>query len=175
MIGKFIAAVIVVSGIIAGAALYYLQVYAYYDRIVPNGSNDVVLTLRQNATAQPIDYNNFKAIDSNSSPIRYRACFTTTAPIDALKNDYVIIKDAEPLVAPRWFECFDAKEIGAAIEEQQATSFMSIENVTYGVDRVVTVLPDGRGFAWNRINRCGKVVFAGKPVPPNCPKPPESN
>ncbi|XAT60532.1 histidine kinase [Rhodobacteraceae bacterium Araon29] len=173
--GKFLAIVLVTCGIIAGGAMYYLQVYAYYSTVVPNGSTDVVLKPLDGSVAQAIAYSDYKAIDSNSSPIRYRACFTAENTADELKALYVTIKDAEPLVAPGWFDCFDAKEIGAAIESQSATSFLSIENVSYGIDRIVSVLDDGRGYAWNKINRCGKIAFAGKPLPPDCPTPPESN
>ena len=155
--------------------MYYLQVYAYYSTVVPNGSTDVVLKPLDGSVAQAIAYSDYKAIDSNSSPIRYRACFTAENTADELKALYVTTKDAEPLVAPGWFDCFDAKEIGAAIESQSATSFLSIENVSYGIDRIVSVLDDGRGYAWNKINRCGKIAFAGKPLPPDCPTPPESN
>ena len=173
--GKFLAIVLVTCGIIAGGAMYYLQVYAYYSTVVPNGSTDVVLKPLDGSVAQAIAYIDYKAIDSNSSPIRYRACFTAENTADELKALYVTIKDAEPLVAPGWFDCFDAKEIGAAIVSQSATSFLSIENVSYGIDRIVSVLDDGRGYAWNKINRCGKIAFAGKPLPPDCPTPPESN
>ena len=173
--GKFLAIVLVTCGIIAGGAMYYLQVYAYYSTVVPNGSTDVVLKPLDGSVAQAIAYIDYKAIDSNSSPIRYRACFTAENTADELKALYVTIKDAEPLVAPGWFDCFDAKEIGAAIESQSATSFLSIENVSYGIDRIVSVLDDGRGYAWNKINRCGKIAFAGKTLPPDCPTPPESN
>ena len=173
--GKFLAIVLVTCGIIAGGAMYYLHVYAYYSTVVPNGSTDVVLKPLDGSVAQAIAYSDYKAIDSNSSPIRYRACFTAENTADELKALYVTIKDAEPLVAPGWFDCFDAKEIGAAIESQSATSFLSIENVSYGIDRIVSVLDDGRGYAWNKINRCGKIAFAGKPLPPDCPTPPESN
>ena len=175
MIGKFLAIVLVTCGIVAGGAMYYLQVYAYYSTVVPNGASDVVLTPLDGSDVQAINYSDFTAIDSNSSPIRYRACFTAQNTADELKVLYVPVTDAEPLVAPGWFDCFDAEEIGAAIEAQSATSFLSIENVSYGIDRIVSILDDGRGYAWNRINSCGKIVFAGKPVPPNCPTPPESN
>ena len=175
MMGKFLAIVLVTFGIVAGGAMYYLQVYAYYSTVVPNGASDVVLTPLDGSDVQAINYSDFTAIDSNSSPIRYRACFTAQNTADELKVLYVPVTDAEPLVAPGWFDCFDAEEIGAAIEAQSATSFLSIENVSYGIDRIVSILDDGRGYAWNRINSCGKIVFAGKPVPPNCPTPPESN
>ncbi len=51
---------------------------------------------------------------------------------------------------------------------------MGVENVQYGIDRVVAILPDGRGFVWHQINRCGEVVFRGDAAPEGCPPPPES-
>ena len=62
---------------------------------------------------------------------------------------------------------------GAQIEQGKARAFLAVENLTYGIDRIVTILPDGRGFAWTKINRCGKVVFDGKTAPKDCPKPVE--
>jgi hypothetical protein len=76
-------------------------------------------------------------------------------------------------VAPKWFDCFDAAFLGAQIEQGKARAFLAVENLTYGIDRIVTILPDGRGFAWTKINRCGKVVFDGKTAPEDCPKPVE--
>jgi hypothetical protein len=87
---------------------------------------------------------------------------------------YKTIDDAVPLNAPGWFKCFKAKELGAKIEAGEAISFLSIENLVYGIDRVVTILPDGSGYSWNRINRCGERAFDGKPLPLGCPLPPES-
>ena len=51
---------------------------------------------------------------------------------------------------------------------------MGVENIQYGIDRVVAVYPDGRGYAWHQINACGEVVFNREPVPEGCPEPPES-
>ena len=95
--------------------------------------------------------------------------------LEELQKKYVEIDDAVPLHAPGWFDCFDAEEIGAAIEAGEAISFLALKDVTYGIDRVATILPDGRGFAWTRINHCGEKAFDGKPLPPDCPQPPESD
>ena len=64
-------------------------------------------------------------------------------------------------------------EVGTALENGEAIAFLSVENVTYGIDRVAAILPDGRGVLWHQINRCGEVVFDGRPAPENCPEPPE--
>ena len=173
--GKLLAGFIVVVAGIAAISLYYLQVYAYYTPVVAHGSEDVMLTSKQTAQPEAIAYSDFKAIDSDSSPIRYRGCFKTLVPLTALRQSYQVQPTAEPRVAPAWFDCFAADAVGAALESGAATAFMGTENIRYGIDRIVAIDRGGRGYVWHRINRCGKVVFDGKPVPPDCPKPPKSN
>ena len=133
----------------------------------------MVLLPLDGSAPRPIAYENFSAIDADSSPIRYRACFTTPVSYGSLTDNYVIYDKAEPLVAPSWFNCFDAKEIGAALETGEAVAFLGTENVSYGIDRIVAVMPDGRGFVWHQINHCGEVVFDGDKAPEGCPVPPE--
>ena len=174
MMGKFLASVIVICSIVAGGGMYYLQVYAFYDKVVANGSSDVVLTKQSDSTAESIDYSDFQAIDSKSSPIRYRACFQSAKSPAELATVYKTIDDAVPLNAPSWFKCFKAKELGPKIKAGEAVSFLALENIVYGIDRVVTILSDGSGYSWNRINHCGERAFDGKPLPPGCPLPPES-
>lgn len=93
------------------------------------------------------------------------------APTDL--SAYTPYPDAEPLVAPDWFDCFDAGAVGAALQDGTATAWLSVPEVHYGIDRVVAILPDGRGVAWHQINRCGEVVFDGNPAPEGCAEPPE--
>ncbi|WP_090269628.1 DUF6446 family protein [Thalassovita taeanensis] len=171
--GKILAGVIVIAALVAGVSMYYLQVYAYYDEIVATGVDDVQMTALSSGLPEPIVYEDFKAIDSESSPIRYRACFTTPHSQAMLSETFQSYDQAEPLIAPGWFDCFDAKAIGAALESGQALAFMGTPDIHYGIDRIVAVLPDGRGFVWHQINRCGKVVFDGQPAPADCPPAPE--
>lgn len=170
--GKFLAALIVICALGAGAGIYYFQVYGYYEEVAVTGA-DVVLT-QPDGTEEVIDYAGFKAIDAMSSPIRYRACFATATSLAVLETTYAPYAGAEPREAPGWFDCFDADMIGEALESGQAKAFLSVENIHYGIDRVAAIFPDGRGFVWHQINRCGKVVFDGKPAPEGCPPPPNS-
>ncbi|TKZ21594.1 histidine kinase [Shimia litoralis] len=173
MVGKILAGVIVLSALIAGVAIYYLQVYAFYEPVKVSGTNDVEMTLMVTGAPDPILYNDFEAIDASSSPIRYRACFTTTMSQPMLTETYEAYDRAEPLNAPGWFDCFDSKEIGAALENGSALAFLGTKNIEYGIDRVVAVMEDGRGFVWHQINKCGEQVFDGKPVPDFCPPLPQ--
>lgn len=170
--GKFLAALIVICAIAAGAGVYYFQVYGYYDEVAETGA-DVVLT-RADGMEEVIEYTEFRAIDSNSSPIRYRACFTTSVQGAAL-DMYRPYDKGEPREAPVWFDCFDADQIGEALEQGAARVFLSVENIRYGIDRVAAIFPDGRGYVWHQINDCGEVVFDGLPAPEGCPPPPDKN
>jgi hypothetical protein len=171
--GKILAGFIVVTALVAGIALYYLQVYAYYDEVVATGADDVQMTTLAGGEPEAVLYDAFRAIDSESSPIRYRACFRTSMSQAMMSETYTPYEDAVPLIAPKWFDCFDAVAIGEALEQGEAMAFLGAKDFHYGIDRVVAVLPDGRGFVWHQINRCGEVVFDGEPAPEDCPTPPE--
>ncbi|EAQ27411.1 DUF6446 family protein [Roseovarius sp. 217] len=171
--GKILAGAILITALVAGAAMYYLQVYHFYEEVAADGTNDVVLTSLVTGAPEPVLYENFTAIDASSSPIRYRACFTTAMSHAMLSETYEIYERAEPLTAPSWFDCYDAQAIGQALEEGSALAFLGQRDVIYGVDRVVAITEDGRGYVWHQINRCGEVVFDGQPAPADCPEPPQ--
>jgi hypothetical protein len=173
MIAKIWITFIMLSALIAGVALYYFQVYAYYVEISPQDANVQMVSLTS-GEAEPIAFDNFQAIDSDSSPLRYRACYEMPASLAMLTETYQIAEDAEPRVAPGWFDCFDAAQIGADLQAGIAVGFVGQRDVKYGIDRIVAVYPEGRAYAWHKINACGKVVFDGNPAPEGCPPPPES-
>lgn len=172
MNGKWVAAVLVVSGLLAGGGMYWAQVYAFYERVEPR-IDEVRLTGLVSGMAEPVAHGGFEAIDADTSPLRYRACFDMTLSLAALTETYALYDAPVPLEAPGWFDCYDADEIGAALETGQALAFMGEANVVYGVDRVVAVFRDGRARSWHQINRCGAEVFDGRPAPEGCPPPPE--
>lgn len=162
-----VAMVLVALGL--GALLYYLQEYGYYTEV----SAPAEITIVNAATGLPeaIAFSNFQGIDSDTSPIRYRACFDTE--LAGADLSVYTAYAAEPLVAPGWFDCFDAKALGAAMEAGELKVMLSQEEISYGIDRVVAIMPDGRGYIWNKINECGEVVFSGDAVPEGCPPLPE--
>ncbi|WP_245820541.1 DUF6446 family protein [Flavimaricola marinus] len=161
------------SALIAGAALYYFQIYAFYTEVTSDDVGNVQLVNVVTRAPEPILFENFEAIDSDSSPVRFRACFDTPLSQAMLTETFVTYDAAEPLVAPGWFDCFDAQQIGEALETGEAIAFLGTENITYGIDRVVAVMPNGRAYAWHQINSCGEVVFDGNPAPEGCPPAPE--
>lgn len=169
MNGKFIAALVVLCAVVFGGAMYYSQVYGYYFRVSPTPGQDVQLVAISTGTPEPIAYGGFQAIDAESSPIRYRACFTTDLSADDLARTYVELGKGEPRIAPGWFDCFDAEEIGLGIEAGTIRVFLAHKNIAYGVDRVVAIAPDGRGWAWEELNDCGRKAYDGTPVGEACP------
>ncbi|QYX57606.1 histidine kinase [Roseovarius sp. SCSIO 43702] len=170
--GKFLALLILASALIAGGGMYYLQVHHFYEEVEPEPGRAVEMTSLVTGEVEPVLYDDFRAIDADSSPIRYRACFTTTMSHAMLTETYEPYDGAVPLTAPAWFDCFDAEALGAALESGEALAFLGERDVLYGIDRVVAIHEDGRGFAWHQINRCGEVVFDGQPAPEGCPEPP---
>lgn len=171
--GKFLAVAILISAVVAGAALYYLQVYHFYEEVAATGTDDVQLTSLATGAPEPVLYDEFQAIDADSSPIRYRACFTTTMSHPMLTETYELVERAEPLNAPGWFDCFDAQALGVALEDGRALAFLGQKDIQYGIDRIVAITEDGKGYVWHQINRCGEVVFDGQPAPEDCPEPPQ--
>ena len=153
MNGKAVGAILVVSALLTGAAVYYLQVYGYYAPI-PASAPTADIRLTSVVTGQPerIVAIDFQGIDATSSPLRYRGCFTTPLTLAVATESFTVYDRATPLVAPGWFDCFNAARIGADIAAGRAVAFLSEADVVPGVDRVVAIYPDGRGFAWHQLN-----------------------
>ncbi|MBV7377920.1 DUF6446 family protein [Maritimibacter dapengensis] len=151
MSGKLVGIIVIVATLIFGAVLYYVQVYAYYDRLDP-GAVELSVVNMATQDAEPLAVDDLQAIDGSSSPIRFRACFTSIMSDTALSESYEPYAEATPLNAPGWFDCFDSVEIGEAIEAGEAMAFLGEKNIHDGVDRVIAIMPDGRGFAWHQLN-----------------------
>ena len=91
-LGQFLAGFTVFSALLAGGAMYYLQVYAFYEEVSAQGE-DVRLVSLMSGEPEPILFENFQAIDGSSSPIRYRACFTTEMSHALLTETYVAFRE----------------------------------------------------------------------------------
>lgn len=158
---------------LAGGLMYYLLVYAYYTPVPEQDLQAVRLTSIVSGAPEEIAWDQLEAVAGDGSPIRYRACFTTPLSLPMLSETYTAYEAPEPLIGPEWFECFDAKAIGAALQSGEALAFLGEANPRYGVDRVIAVFPDGRGYAWHQLNACGEAVFGGDAPPADCPPAPE--
>ncbi len=146
--GRFVAGFLVAATVVAGAAMYWLQVYAFYDRLPPD--TPLFVALAGGGAPVALAVRDFEGIDASSSPLRFRACFrlADTAQLAAAQP----AADAVPLTAPAWFSCFDAAAIGAALSDGTARAYLSEHEIARGIDRVIAAFPDGRAFAWHQLN-----------------------
>ncbi|SDY45776.1 DUF6446 family protein [Citreimonas salinaria] len=162
--GKILAIVLILCAIVAGAGMYYLQVFHYYEEAP---MQDSVRLTGSDGTPIDLPVRDFRAIDAESSPIRFRACFRTDASLDTL--DAEIYPRAIPRRGPFWFDCFDADAVGAAIAEGSARVFTGQRNLEFGIDRVVAITNSGRGYIWHEVNECGDRAYDGTPLGEDCP------
>lgn len=151
MNGKLVGSFVVIVSIAFGAFVYWSQEYRYYSEVAAADAN---MTMVNIATGQPepVLVEGFEGIDGSSSPIRYRACFTLPLRTATLTETYLPYATPTPLIAPGWFDCFDAVAIGTALESGEAMAYLSQAEIHDGVDRVIAVFPDGRAFAWTQLN-----------------------
>lgn len=167
MSGKIVSILLALVTLAVGGGVYYAQVFGYYE---DQPVEDVLLTSLVSGTPEPILSEGFQAIDADSSPIRYRACFTTPMSLALLTETYETFENAEPLNAPGWFDCFDARALGDELANGTAIAFTGTRNLEYGIDRVVAITSDGRGFVWHQVNECGDKLYDGTPAGDDCPE-----
>ncbi|MEM6441399.1 MAG: DUF6446 family protein [Pseudomonadota bacterium] len=148
------------------AALWWFQTRAYYETL--SGDGHVIVQ------GQQLPVQAFEGIDAPTSPLKLRACFRLAdgAAPDALAI-FPAAQDATPLVAPAWFDCFDAAALSSALEAGPVRAVLAEGNAPYGFDRIVALSPEGRGWMWRQLNRCGEAAFSGDPLPQGCPPQPE--
>lgn len=156
---KFVGVFLVVGSLMFGGLMYYMQVYAFYDEVnlttppAYDGQTEMTLVSVATGEIEPMLTDGFTAIDADSSPLRFRACFTTPTSLATLTETYVTLddRDAIPLTAPDWFDCYDATRIGEAIKSGEAVAFMAWPEIRHGVNRVIAVFPDGSAYAWHQL------------------------
>ncbi len=167
------ASAIVLSAAAAGALLWWTETRAYY---YPVDAEMVTIEATTfSGTLDPLPIADVDAIDADTSPLRYRACFSTPLSLAMMTETYEPYEDATPLNTPGWFDCYDADAIAAQIATGDALAFLGEANFIYGFDRVIVVNQSGQGYAWHQINRCGSAVYDGDPAPRGCPPAPERN
>lgn len=149
MNGKLVAGFIVVFSAVFGAVMYYMQVYAYYE---PVATLREIPVTTASGEVEPLRIGDFQGIDAESSPLRFRACFTVPVPLGTLSETLAPAEEAEPLNGPGWFDCYDAGELHTALESGEAVAFLGQREIRPGVDRLIAVMRDGRGFAWHQLN-----------------------
>jgi hypothetical protein len=149
--GKIVAGGLMLSGLVAGVAMYWLQVHAFYEPALFQPGQEILLTPIASDQPEAIIAEGMTGIDAESSPLRFRACFTTPLTLATLTETYRLYEGPTPLTAPGWFGCFDAQAIGTALETGEALAFLSQAGIAPGADRVVAVFPDGSAYAWHQL------------------------
>lgn len=151
MTGRIVVVLIVLVSAVAGGAMYWLQLHAFYERL-DAGAADLRLTPAEGGPPRALAVSDFEGIDASSSPIRFRACFTLAEDAGEVAGWAAPYREPTPLIAPPWFGCFDAAAIGAALARGEARAFLARQEIADGVDRVVAIFPDGRAYAWHQLN-----------------------
>ncbi len=164
--GKIAAGGIIVASALAGFGIWYTQTYAYH---VPGPVQDQITLTTLLAETVQLDVTDYTAIRSESSPLGFRACFTLAEPPMGFTETYDRPADTGPTIAPGWFDCYDARQIGEDIGAREAIALMGTKNIAYGIDRIIALYPDGTGFAWHQLNNCGRKSYDGSAVGEECP------
>ena len=160
--GSLIVKGLITFCVVFGVLLWYYQTRAYYREVTD--VNEVL------AYGDAFPVSDYRGIDADTSPLKLRACFTVDW--DYFPTDEYT-QEAEPLVAPDWFDCFDAEQIQLDLLNGDATAILADENSIFGFNRYIAQYEDGRAFMWRQINACGEASFAGDPLPDGCPTPPK--
>lgn len=148
MSGKIVALSILVLTALFGAGMWYAQTRAWYETVA---AADLSVTLPSGEVVA-LPHADFQGLDADTSPLRFRACFTLDAAGMAALAGAAPHSDPEPLVAPAWFDCYDARSIAEALAAGAAQAVMSRHEIARGVDRVIAAFPDGRAYAWHQLN-----------------------
>jgi Family of unknown function (DUF6446) len=151
--GKIVAGFLVISGLVAGAAIYWLQIYAFYEPVEVSSPQAAISLTTVTGVTEPLLTADFTGIDADSSPLRFRGCFTTPTSLATLTETYATYDAPTPLIGPPWFKCFDAGALTDDLASGTAVAFLGQAGIHAGVDRVVAVYPDGRAFAWNQLTK----------------------
>ncbi|MGL6209915.1 MAG: DUF6446 family protein, partial [Paracoccaceae bacterium] len=84
MNGKIVAGGIVVISVLGGAAMYWLQVYAHYVPVTFTPGAEILLTPIIGEVPEAIVVADVQGINADTSPLRFRACFTTPLSLATL-------------------------------------------------------------------------------------------
>lgn len=149
--GRVAVVAILITAVVGGIGLWYTAERAFYEPVVFTPGEEIRLVPLASGQPEAIVVADIQGIDAASSPLKFRACFTTPLSLAMLSETYQPYAGATPLIAPSNFPCFDAAAIGAALERGEALAFLSEPGIRPQVDRVVAVFGDGRAYAWHQL------------------------
>jgi hypothetical protein len=150
--GSIIAIVLVVwPALIAGGAMYYLQVYAFYDRSGADGGTVTLRAVRGRHGQDPVS--DFRGIDADSSPDPLPRLLSTA---DAGRA--AIYPNAVPLNAPGLVRLLRRRRHRRDLAAGRAAPVMGEADVPTASTGSLASTPTAAAFAWHQINACGEVV-----------------
>jgi hypothetical protein len=89
--GKVVGGIIVLSALLTGAAVFYLQEYAFYKPVLATApAAEIRLTSVETGQPEPILAEGFEGIDADSSPLRFRGCFHTPLALALLTETFTV-------------------------------------------------------------------------------------
>lgn len=147
MTGRFLVIFFGVMILLAGPGMYYMQVYHYY-RTVDQAPATLAVQGTEGAPVE-LPVAEYQGIYSVSSPLANRACFTTDPALAATAAPYPA---PTPLMAPRWFSCFDAGQLTDDVATGRVATYLVQKNIAPKIDAVLAVYPDGRAYEWRQTN-----------------------
>jgi hypothetical protein len=152
MKGKWLMGGLLIFTAVFASALWYFQNYAYYEISTPEDFTVEMTLVGGDDARAPIPAHGFTVLDSDTSPLKFRACFTVENSIPRLTETFVIVDNPTPLTPPSFFDCFDVRQLTEDLSSGKAIAFLGQKNISHGVDRVIAVYDDGRAFAWHQTN-----------------------
>ena len=138
--GRVVLVGMALALVVFAAALWWFQTRAWYDEVT--GVETVVVA------GQEVPVTEWQGIDAASSPIKLRACFRTEP--EAL-SAAPVAEAPTPLIAPDWFDCFDAEALTRALEAGEARAVRAAAGEFDATERLIAVYPDGRAYMWRQL------------------------
>ncbi|MHA1529607.1 MAG: DUF6446 family protein [Alphaproteobacteria bacterium] len=138
--GKYVVTGLVGFTVLFGLVFWWFQTHAFYTETQAREHTVVI-------AGQIYPVTEWKSIEASSSPLKMRACFLIRETVEALPA-----MAPEPLMAPGWFRCFNARVIAENLASGYAKAYVALRNDPKGFDRIVAVFPGGRAYMWRQLN-----------------------
>jgi len=142
MNGKVTVIIILGGSFCFGILFFYFQTFAYYREV--SGLQKIIVDSKR------IEVWNYQGIRASTSALKMRSCFNTEVKTF---HNLTLAKNPQPLTAPFWFSCFNSKDLQNAIDDGTAKAYIAVENEVKGIDRLVVIYPDGKGYEWRQLNK----------------------
>ena len=93
MKGKWLMGGLLIFTAVFASALWYFQNYAYYEVTTPDDFTVEMTLVGGDDARAPIPAHGFTVLDSETSPLKFRACFTVENSIPRLTETFVIVPE----------------------------------------------------------------------------------